>query len=116
MMALELYYQTSTVIGAALLVALSAAHAQVRAHLPPLDRVLPPRAESIYAAVSPRVQTDLAMATVREMAPHWRLAGNPAYDQAIDYIAAALSRGNVAHHIDSFANAGQGWEQRRASS
>ena len=56
-------------------------------HLPPLDRVLPPRAEAIYRAIAPRVDTRVAMDIVTFMAPLWRLAGNPAYDRSIDFIA-----------------------------
>ena len=54
--------------------------AQTPPHLPPLDRVLPPTADSIYQALAPRVDAEVAMATVRFMAPMWRLAGNPAYE------------------------------------
>src|SRR5918993_3799714 len=44
---------------------LSGAFAQPRTqHLPPLDRVLPPRAERIYSAIAPRVDSRIANDTV----------------------------------------------------
>jgi aminopeptidase YwaD len=92
-----------------------AAQPNVALHLPPLDRVLPPRAEAIFTAVSPRVDADVAMATVTFMAPHWRLAGNPAYDRSIDFIAARLRDAGVTHRIDAYSHTGQGWEQRRGT-
>src|SRR5262245_27892040 len=62
-------------------------------HLPPLDRSLPPRAEAIYQSLAPRVETAPAVDTVSFMAPLWRLAGNPAFDRSIDFIAERLARG-----------------------
>src|ERR687892_52110 len=73
-------------------------------HLPPLDRALPPRAEAIYQAIAPRVETGVAMETVAFMAPLWRLAGNPAYDQSIDVIAGHLARHGVAYRVDTYTN------------
>src|SRR5687768_10148314 len=84
-------------------------------HLPPLDRVLPARAESIYAAVATRVDARAAMDVVTFMAPHWRLAGNPAYDRSLDFVAERLRQGGVAHRIESYANSGYGWEQHRGT-
>jgi aminopeptidase YwaD len=84
-------------------------------HLPPLDRFLPPRAELIYASVGARVDTRAAMDVVNFMAPLWRLAGNPAYDQSIDFIADRLRKGGVIHRVESYANTAQGWEQRRGT-
>jgi len=94
-------------------------------HLPPLDRVLPPRAETIYQALAPRIDTGVAMETVTFMAPLWRLAGTPAFDRSLDFIAARLARGGFARRdsapasmdaagswIESYENSGQGWEQR----
>ena len=125
----------SVVLGAALLSAavhvslaalneslVGAVHAQVVAsqqqgvlHLPPLDRVLPPRAEAIYQAVAPRVDTSVAMATVDFMAPMWRLAGNPAFDRSLDFVAQRLASAGVEHRIDGYANSGHGWEQQRGT-
>jgi aminopeptidase YwaD len=93
----------------------AAVQGQTALHLPPLDRMLPTRAEAIYGAVAPRVDTQVAMETVKVMAPEWRLAGNPAYNRAIDFIAQQLARAGVKHQIDSYPNAGQGWEQRRGT-
>lgn len=83
-------------------------------HLPPLDRVLPPRAEAIYEAVSPRVDTDAAMAVVQLMAPLWRLAGNPQFDQALGWIEARLSDAGIATRYDTIQSTSQGWEMREA--
>ncbi len=106
------------------MVGLGATTQEPRLHLPPLDRVLPPRAETIYRAVAPLVDTRVAMETVSFMSPLWRLAGNPSYDRSLDHIAAALTRGGFAsssahqaarHWIDAFDNAGHGWEQERGT-
>jgi aminopeptidase YwaD len=85
---------------------------QAALHLPPLDRMLPPRAEATYQAVAPRVDTKVAMDTVTFMAPLWRLAGNPAYDRSIDFIAARLAARAVIHRVNSYEHSGQGWEQQ----
>jgi hypothetical protein len=110
-----LYYQTLRVFACALLLTSVAPHAQVTRHLPPLDRVLPPRAEAIYQALTTRVDSGVAMDTVRFMAPHWRLAGNPAYDRSLDFIAERLAKAGVKHRIDTYPNSGQGWEHRRGT-
>jgi hypothetical protein len=94
---------------------LVAAQAPAPLHLPPLDRVLPPRAEAIYRAIAPRVDPSVAMDAVTFMAPQWRLAGNPAYDRSIDFIAARLAAAGITRQIDSYPNSGQGWEQVRGS-
>ena len=84
-------------------------------HLPPLDRVLPPRAEAIYQAIAPRVDTRVAMDTVMFMSPYWRLAGNPGYDRSLDYIAAQLSKGGLTSRVETFENSGHGWEHERGT-
>ncbi len=102
----------------ALVVALAAAafaQEPTRLHLPPLDRVLPPRAEAIYRGITTRVDTRVAMDVVTFMAPQWRLAGNPAYDQSIDFIAARLPKQALAWRVESYENSGRGWEQQRAT-
>jgi aminopeptidase YwaD len=111
-------------IAAALISAVSAQEPAL--HLPPLDRVLPPRAEAIYQIIAPIVNTNVAMEAVTFMSPRWRLAGNPDYDRSIDFIAERLARGgfraregsaagDAAHWIETFANTGQGWEQRQGT-
>jgi hypothetical protein len=104
---------------------------EVRLHLPPLDRVLPARAETIYQAMAARVDARVAMETVEFMAPFWRLAGNPGYDKSLDFIAQRLGRAGFAplapdtqpltaanagrFWVESYANAGHGWEQERGT-
>ena len=102
------------VTACALVLALTT-HAQPQLHLPPLDRVLPARAEAIYQAMSMRVDPAIAMDTVAFMAPHWRLAGNSAYDRSIDFIAERLQKAGIKHRIDRYPNSGHGWEQVRGT-
>jgi hypothetical protein len=83
-------------------------------HLPPLDQALPPRAETIYRAVEPRVDRDAAMALVTRMAPLWRLAGNPQFDQSLEWIEVSLKAAGVATRYDTIRSASQGWEMREA--
>jgi hypothetical protein len=104
--------------------------ADVRLHLPPLDRVLPSRGETIYQATVSRVDARVAMETVEFMSPFWRLAGNPGYDKSIDFIAQRLDRAGFARmapagqsstgqaavfRVESYDNSGQGWEQQRGT-
>ena len=84
-------------------------------HLPPLDRVLPPRAETIYRAIAPRIDTTAAMDVVTFMAPRWRLAGNPAYDASIDFIRQRLAQAGLTPRVDEYQNSGRGWEQVRGT-
>jgi hypothetical protein len=100
---------------AVLIVSVAAGAQPARLHLPALDRVLPPRAEAIYAAVAPRVDTALAMDTVTFMSPYWRLAGNPGYERSLDYIAGALTRAGLTSRSETYDNTGQGWEQQRGT-
>jgi aminopeptidase YwaD len=99
----------------ALAVAPSATQDTAALHLPPLDRVLPPRADAIYRSIVPRVDTRIAMDVVTFMAPRWRLAGNPAYDESIDFIRERLDKAGLAPRIDTYENSGRGWEQQRGT-
>jgi len=83
-------------------------------HLPPLDRALPPRAEAIYRAVEPRVDREAAMALVTKIAPLWRLAGNPQFDQSLEWIDGALKGTGIATRYDTIPSTSQGWEMRDA--
>ncbi|MEZ5284037.1 MAG: hypothetical protein R2712_04345 [Vicinamibacterales bacterium] len=83
-------------------------------HLPPLDLALPERVERIYQAVSPRVEADRAMRLVQRMAPLWRLAGNPQFDQSLEWIAAELAGAGIATRYETIPTSGQGWEMRDA--
>lgn len=86
----------------------------VPAHLPPLDRSLPPRAETIYRAVEPRVDRDAAMRLVTRMAPLWRLAGNPQFDQSLEWIEASLKAAGINTRYDVIPSTSQGWDMRDA--
>jgi hypothetical protein len=84
-------------------------------HLPPLDRFLPPRAEAIYRAVAPRIDARAALDLTTRMAPLWRLAGNPHFDQSLEWIEARLEAAGIVTRYDTIASASQGWEQRDAT-
>ncbi|MGE0812475.1 MAG: M28 family peptidase [Vicinamibacterales bacterium] len=84
-------------------------------HLPPLDRALPPRAEAVYRAVAPRVETGAAMDVVAAIAPLWRVAGNPQFDASLERIEAVLQGAGIATRYDTIASASQGWELRDAT-
>ena len=47
---------------------------------------LPPTAERIYRTMSTRVNGLAAMDVVRYMDQYWRVAGNPGYNNSIDFI------------------------------
>ncbi len=103
--------------------ALGGATAQPRTqHLPPLDRVLPPRAERIYTAIAPRVDRRAATDTVQFMSEFWRLAGNPGYDRSIEFIRHRLTQGGFTSNgrgpsvrVETFENTAHGWEQERGT-
>ena len=86
------------------------AAAQVAPHLPPLDRSLPPRAETIYRALESRVDAKVAMDVVTFMAPLWRLAGNPAFDRSQQLIFDRLAAAGLQPRYETFANSNGGWE------
>src|SRR5436190_21138787 len=89
--------------------------AQVAPHLPPLDRALPPRAETIYQRLAERVDARVAMDVVTFMAPMWRLAGNPAFEQSQQFIFDRLAAAGLQPKYETFANSGQAWEYVRGS-
>lgn len=105
------------VISRCLVVGLLAAtgHAQVTLHLPALDRVLPPRAETIYQELAQRVDAKVAMDVASFMAPLWRLAGNPAFEQSQQQIFDRLAAAGLSPRYETFPNSGQGWEQVRGT-
>jgi len=86
------------------------ADAQVAPHLPPLDRSLPPRAEKIYQQLSQSTDAKAAMDVVTFMAPLWRLAGNPAFEQSQQLIFDTLAAAGLKPRYEEFANANGGWE------
>jgi hypothetical protein len=91
------------------------AAAQVAPHLPPLDRVLPPRAETIYQELEKRVDAGVAMDVVNFIAPLWRLAGNPAFEESQQRIFDRLSAAGLQPRYETFANTGGGWEHSRGT-
>jgi hypothetical protein len=68
-------------------------------HLPALDRHLPPRAETIYRQLSERVDAKVAMDVATFMAPLWRLAGNPAFEQSQQRIFDRLQAASPVRNI-----------------
>ena len=91
------------------------ATAQVAPHLPPLDRALPPRAETVYRALESRVDAKVAMDIVTFMAPLWRLAGNPAFEQSQQMIFDRAAAAGLAPKYETFANANGGWEHTKGT-
>jgi hypothetical protein len=89
--------------------------AQAPPHLPPLDRALPARVESVYQALAPRVDPRVAMDTVTALAPLWRLAGNPAFNESQQFIHDRLTAAGLSPGYVTFANTGMGWEQVRGT-
>ncbi len=87
----------------------------VAPHLPPLDRALPPRAETIYQAIAPRIDTATAMDVVTTIAPLWRLAGNPQFDQSLDLVDQRLRAAGIVTRFDTILSTSQGWEMREAA-
>jgi aminopeptidase YwaD len=86
------------------------AAAQVAPHLPPLDRALPPRAETIYRALEARVDAKVAMDVVTFMSPLWRLAGNPAFERSQQLIFDRLAAAGLQPKYETFANSNGGWD------
>src|SRR5687768_5827210 len=101
-------------IAAAVLVSVTL-HGQSALHLPALDRALPPRAETIYRQLSERVDAKVAMDVATFMAPMWRLAGNPAFEQSQQRIFDRLQAAGLAPRYESFPNSGMGWEQLKGT-
>jgi aminopeptidase YwaD len=91
------------------------AHGQPSFHLPPLDRSLPPRAEAIYQQLSGRVDAKVAMDVVTFMAPLWRLAGNPAFDQSQQLIFDRLAAAGLQPKYETFVTSNSGWEHTRGT-
>jgi hypothetical protein len=94
---------------------LTTTHAQSVPHLPALDRVLPPRAETIYKELASRVDAKVAMDVAAFMAPMWRLAGNPAFEQSQQQIFDRLAAAGLSPSYESFPNSGMGWEHVRGT-
>jgi aminopeptidase YwaD len=91
------------------------ANGQVAPHLPPLDRVLPPRAEAIYRQLQSSVHAKVAMDVATFLAPTWRLAGNPAFEQSQQFMFDRLAAAGLQPAYEEFPNSGQGWEYVRGT-
>ena len=89
--------------------------AQTAPHLPPLDRSLPPRAELIYGQLAKTTEAKVAMDVVAFMAPLWRLAGNPAFEQSQQFIFDRLASAGLQPKYEEYPNGGHGWEQVRGT-
>lgn len=89
--------------------------AQAPPHLPPLDRNLPPRAEAIYRRLSVSTDAKVAMDVVTFMAPLWRLAGNPAFEQSQQLIFDRLAAAGLQPRFEEFPNANGGWEHSKGT-
>ena len=97
------------ICGLMLLLGVPAA-AQVAPHLPPLDRTLPTRAEMIYRQLSQSTDAKVAMEVVTFMAPLWRLAGNPAFEQSQQLVFDKLAAAGMKPRFEEYANANGGWD------
>ncbi len=81
---------------------------------------LPPGAERAYGVLAARVSAADARDVVARMDGTWRLAGNPAYDAALDFIrerltaagfsASAAAAATIA--VEAFPAASPGWDYR----
>jgi hypothetical protein len=91
------------------------AYAQAPPHLPPLDRALPPRAESISQQLASRVDPKVAMDVVTFMAPKWRVAGNPAFNQSQQLIFDRLAAAGMQPTYETFANENGGWSYSKGT-
>jgi hypothetical protein len=98
-----------------LFTSLTQAQGPVTLHLPPLDGVLPTRAETIYAEMTRSVNGGVAMDIVTFMAPLWRLAGNPAFEQSQQRIFDRLAAAGLSPTYETYENSGMGWEQIRGT-
>ncbi len=102
-------------VTAIILIAAIRPHAQASLHLPPLDRALPPRAESIYGQLATATDARVAMEVVTFMAPLWRLAGNPAFDRSQQLIFDRLAAAGLRPNYETFANSNGGWEHTKGT-
>ena len=77
--------------------------AQTAPHLPPLDKVAAATRRGHLPRRRAARRPDAAMAIVTPMAPLWRLAGNPQFDQSLEWIAAPLTAAGIATRYDTIA-------------
>ncbi|HWI18018.1 MAG TPA: M28 family peptidase [Vicinamibacterales bacterium] len=99
----------------AIAIAGSSVQAQEKFHLPALDQHLPPRAEAIYRRLSATTDARVAMDVATFMAPLWRLAGNPAFEQSQQLIFDRLAAAGLRPVFEEFPNAGGGWEHAKGT-
>lgn len=91
-----------------------------------LDKLLPPRAETVYRALVRQFQPARAMEVVTFMDRYWRVAGNTGYDASLNHIREGLASAGFAEArtasgpaasrwwIEEYPNGGNGWEPRKA--
>ena len=74
----------------------------------------PRRSHRVVAAA--RRSRNAAMTLVTRMAPLWRLAGNPQFDQSLEWIEASAEGGGRGHALRRrLPSPSQGWEMRDAA-
>ncbi len=100
---------------ALLLLCAPAPTAQTPFHLPPLDQVLPPRAEAIYRRLAATTEAKVAMDVVTFMAPLWRLAGNPAFERSQQLIFDRLTAAGLKPAYEEFPNPNGGWDHTKGT-
>ena len=110
----HIVHRMRSALAIALATAVSAS-AQVQPHLPPLDRALPPRAERIYQQLASSVDAKVAMDVVTFMAPLWRLAGNPAFEQSQQFVFDRLAAEGLQPKYETFANSNGGWAHTKGT-
>lgn len=71
--------------------------------------------ETIYQELARRVDAKVAMEVATFMAPMWRVAGNPAFEQSQQHMFDRLAAAGLRPHYESFPNSGMGWEQVRGT-
>jgi aminopeptidase YwaD len=104
--------------GVLALAALGPSGAQEAERFQPPSQPLPPSAERAYRAMSQRINGFAAMATVRYMDQYWRVAGNPGYNNSIEFIRGRLlaagfagspEKGRPHIRVDEWGSA-RGWD------
>ncbi len=96
------------------LVGVAVVSAQAPPHLPPLDRVLPARAEAVYAAVAPRVDGEAAMDTVTLHGAALAARGQPRV-RVVPAVHRGSPRGGWVRARDTSRSRTTGWPGSRCA-